>query len=95
MINGNDLIKHNYWPYIYLTYVFLTQMCISLKLGGMYICTLHIAYIFLNERVLQTFFENVCIYPGLKYETLNFALHLTCLSLDFFCPACFHIIGVC
>ena len=21
------------------------------------------------------FFENVCIYPGLKYETLNFALH--------------------
>ena len=22
MVNGNDLIKHNYWPYIYLTYVF-------------------------------------------------------------------------
>ena len=34
MVNGNDLIKHNYWPYIYLTYVFSTQMCISLKLSG-------------------------------------------------------------
>ena len=22
MVNGNDLIKHNYWPYLYLTYVF-------------------------------------------------------------------------
>ena len=22
MVNGNALIKHNYWPYIYLTYVF-------------------------------------------------------------------------
>ena len=22
MVNGSDLIKHNYWPYIYLTYVF-------------------------------------------------------------------------
>ena len=22
MVNGNDLLKHNYWPYIYFTYVF-------------------------------------------------------------------------
>ena len=22
MVNGNDLIKHYYWPYQYLTYVF-------------------------------------------------------------------------
>ena len=20
MVNGNDLIKHNFWPYVYLTY---------------------------------------------------------------------------
>ena len=34
MVNGNDLIKHNYWEYIYLTYVFQTQMYIYLKLSG-------------------------------------------------------------
>ena len=22
IVNGNDLIKHNYWPYLYLTFVF-------------------------------------------------------------------------
>ena len=33
---------------------------------------LYIAYIFLNEII----FENECIYPVLKYETLNFALLL-------------------
>ena len=27
MDNGNDLIKHIYWLYLYLTYVFWTQMC--------------------------------------------------------------------
>ena len=27
MVNKKDLIKHDYWPYIYLTYVFRTQMC--------------------------------------------------------------------
>ena len=29
MVNGNDLIKHNYWSYLYLTYVLWTQMCIN------------------------------------------------------------------
>ena len=53
-------------------------------------CTLHIEYIFLNVGLLQTFFQNVCIYPGLKYKTFNFALQL---SIYFF--ACFYIICVC
>ena len=39
------------------------------------------AYIFLNILNIADFFENVCIYPGLKYETFNVALHL---NLDFF-----------
>ena len=52
---------------------------------------LYIASIFFNERILQTFFENVCIYPELKYETLNFALYLSL----YFSPACFYIICVC
>ena len=41
MVNGNDLIKQNYWPYLYLTYVFRTQMCICLKLSVIKICTFH------------------------------------------------------
>ena len=42
---------------------------------------LYMAHIFLNERILETFLVNGCIYPGLKYETFKFALHL---SLYFF-----------
>ena len=33
MVNGNDLIKHNYRLYLYSTYVFWTLMCICLKLS--------------------------------------------------------------
>ena len=47
--------------------------------------------IFLSERTFQPFFENVCIYPGLKYKTLNFARHL---SADFFIACFFHNLGV-
>ena len=28
MINGNDLIKHNYWPYLYSTYMFTEPRCV-------------------------------------------------------------------
>ena len=47
MVNENDLIKH--------------KMYIPLKLSGIYFCILHIKYIFLNERILQTFFK-ICVY---------------------------------
>ena len=50
-------------------------MCISLEPHECY-SDLYIAYLFLNEKILQTFLKNVCSYPGLKYETLNFALQL-------------------
>ena len=44
---------------------------------------LYIGYIFLHERILQTFLKNVCIYPSLKYETLKIApasfLHNLCV----------------
>ena len=57
MVNGNDLIKHNHWPYLYLTYVnpdmgFLKTEC-HLDLNS--------AYIILSERILEPFYENVCI----------------------------------
>ena len=45
MVNENHLKIHNYWPYIDLTYVFETQMCIFLKLSGIYIFV-HGIYIF-------------------------------------------------
>ena len=51
---------------------------------------LYIAYVFLNERILQTSFENVCMYPGFKYETL-----LCIWVYIFFSLACFYIIFVC
>ena len=56
MVNGSDLMKHNYWPYLYFTYVLL-------KLKAEYYLDLHMAYIFLNARILQ---PCVCIYHALK-----------------------------
>ena len=42
----------------------------------------HCIYIFKRKNIAD-FFENVCIYPGLKYEKLNFALHIFFLPLLF------------
>ena len=78
MVNGNDLIKHNYWPYIYLIYVFLNPDLYILKTEwylDLYIA--HCIYIFKRKNIAD-FFENVCIlfiyfmyfiYPWLKYGT--------------------------
>ena len=88
IINGNDSIKHNFWPYKYLTICFLNPDVYILKTEGY--LHLYIAYIFSNDRILHIFFETVFIYSGLKYETLRFALHLSL----YFSPACFYIIFV-
>ena len=57
MVNGNDLVKHNYLPYIYIyilnldVYIFTTDWY-----KGLYI-----AHIFLNERILQIFLK-MCVF---------------------------------
>ena len=48
---------------------------------------LYLAYYIFKYKNIADFFENVCIYPGLKYETFNVALHL---SLYFFSRLFFH-----
>ena len=62
MVNENDLIKHNYWPYLYhfyISYVFLlkTEWYLDLYMAYMFQC------------------ENITLQPFLK--TLNFARHLS------------------
>ena len=48
MVNGNGLIKHNYWPYLYLT----EPRCIYMLKTECHL-DLYMAYIFLNARLLQ------------------------------------------
>ena len=57
MASRNDLLEHNYCPYLYLTYVFWTQMCIYLT---EWYLDLYMAFIFLDERILQFFLK--CVY---------------------------------
>ena len=58
MVNGNDLIKHNYWPYIF-DLCFLNPDVYILK--NEWHLDLYIAYIFLSERILQTFLK-MCVF---------------------------------
>ena len=57
MVNGNDLVKHNYWPYIYLPYVFLNPDVYILKTEwylDLYIA--HYIYIFKQKNIADFFF---------------------------------------
>ena len=92
MVIGNDLIKQLLAIYIYIfdlcflnpdVYILKTEWYLDLYIA-------HCIYIFKRKNIAD-FLKNVCIYPGSKYETLNFALQLRLIS----CPACFYIIDVC
>ena len=70
IVNGNDLIKHNYWPHLYLTICFLNPDVYLLKTGCY--SDLYMAYIFLNARLLQPFLK-MCVFSmgwNLKHWTL-------------------------
>ena len=54
MVNGNDLLQHNYWTYIFDLCFLNPDVCI---LKSEWYLDFHIAYIFLNERILQTFLK--------------------------------------
>ena len=47
--------------------------------------------LFLMEDYIAAFYEEVCIYPGPKYETLNFVRHL---SIDFCIHLFLHNLGL-
>ena len=49
-------------------YILKTELYLDLYIA-------YCIYIFKRKNIAD-FFKNVCIYPGLKYETLNFALQL-------------------
>ena len=37
MVKGNDLVKSNFWTYLYLDYVIWTQMCVYLTISVIYV----------------------------------------------------------
>ena len=51
----------------------------------------YMAYIFLNERILQPFLRKCVYIDGLKYKTWNFARHL---SANYFLRLFLHNLGV-
>ena len=66
MADGNDKIKHNWWPYLYFTYFFWTQLKIEWYLDP------YMTFIFLDERTGETCWEMSVFILGwdIKYCTL-------------------------
>ena len=60
MVNGNGVIQHNYLPYLYLAYFSEVRRWVVFRF---------INGIFFMENYIAPFYENVCIYPGMKMSS--------------------------
>ena len=56
-VNGNDILKYNYWPYLCLTFLNPDVYMLNTE----WYLDLYMSYLILNARTLKTFLK-MCVF---------------------------------